>query len=86
MTAMRESRTEIWASVDPDLCAAVTMCSAMAPSAFRLEGDVSVYVADNDATADEILEAAESCPMAAITVTEERTGEQLFPDKPSLQS
>jgi ferredoxin len=59
--------------VDGDTCIASGMCAALAPHLFRLEGDQSRPVAD-DVEPDEIaLDAADSCPVMAITVTENGT-------------
>ena len=56
------------------------MCVSIATKALTLNDDRQAVPADVGADSEEIiLEAAEQCPMAAISVTDEETGEQLFP-------
>lgn len=56
------------AVVDHDRCAGVTMCMQAAPEAFALNDDgQSEFQAGDWATRD-LLRAARSCPMSAITV------------------
>jgi ferredoxin len=62
-------------SIDKTACSAHGDCVAVAPEIFALE-DTAVVVGDGP---DElILRAAESCPVLAITVTDE-TGAQVYP-------
>lgn len=58
-------------SIDPSLCSGFGSCVDLAPSLFRLEagGVASSVVATTDDPA--ALDAADSCPMGAIVVTEE---------------
>ncbi len=49
----------------------------MAPSIFRLNDDIAEVVADGPV--EMLIEAAEACPAAAITVVDLDSGEQLFP-------
>jgi ferredoxin len=56
--------------VDGDACIASGMCAGMAPQWFTLEGRHATTVA-GDVDPDEILlDAADSCPAMAITVTD----------------
>tara|TARA_B110000014_G_scaffold251978_1_gene229821 strand:- start:3974 stop:4144 length:171 start_codon:yes stop_codon:yes gene_type:complete len=56
------------------------MCVTIATKAFELNDNRQAAPANPDADTEElILEAAENCPVAAITVTDADTGEQLFP-------
>ena len=67
-------------SVDLDLCVGNAMCETFAPKVFVLNDDRQSQVADAEAdTVENILEAAENCPVSAITVVDEETGETLFP-------
>lgn len=63
-------------SIDEDACAAHGDCVELAPAVFAL-GDVAYVVGDGPP--ELILKAAEACPSVAITVTDEDTGEQVYP-------
>ncbi len=64
------------AEIDESACAAHGDCEAIAPEIFRVE-DVAVVIGGE---ADELmLEAARVCPAVAIRITDEDTGEPLFP-------
>lgn len=67
MTGRRAAK--IRAVVDHDLCAGVAECIQIAPGAFRLGDDgLAVAAEPGRFTADELAEAADSCPMSAITI------------------
>jgi len=67
-------------SVDHNLCVGNAMCETFAPKVFVLNDDRQSEVADPTADTEEnILEAAENCPVSAITVVDAETGERLFP-------
>jgi len=67
-------------SVDHNLCVGNQMCISIATKALTLNDDRQAIPADVDADTEEvIIEAAEQCPMAAISVMDADTGEQLFP-------
>jgi ferredoxin len=66
---------QLRAVVDHDLCAGVGQCVQIAPGAFRIGDDgLAVAVAvepssgSGGSSAEEIAEAADSCPMAAIAI------------------
>jgi len=64
------------AHIDARACAAHGDCEAIAPEIFRLD-DVAVVVGVGP---DELmLEAARVCPAVAIRITDEHSGEQIFP-------
>ena len=67
-------------SVDHNLCVGNQMCVSIATRALTLNDDRQAIPADADGDTEEVIrEAAEQCPMAAITVSDAETGEQLFP-------
>lgn len=71
--SMRDDREQgnvsVRAVVDYDLCAGVTQCLQAAPGAFRLDEDrLSVFAPSGPWTVDQLIDARDSCPMAAITI------------------
>ena len=67
-------------SGDHDVCVGNAMCETIAPKVSVLNDNRQSEVADPEAgAAANTLEAAENCPVSAITVVEEETGEILFP-------
>lgn len=69
---------QIAVSVDQALCVGNGMCRAIAPEAFVEEEDGQSTPGDPNAEPlDSVLEAAASCPVGAITVTDADTGEEL---------
>lgn len=71
---------KISVSVNHDLCVGNAMCVTIATKAFVLNDDRQSTPADPDSDTEElIIEAAENCPVSAITVTDADSGEQLFP-------
>jgi ferredoxin len=66
--------------VDHLLCVGNAMCETYAPNVFRLNEDRQSEAVNPEGDPEaQILEAAENCPMSAITVEDADTGEQLFP-------
>jgi ferredoxin len=63
-------------TIDEDVCAAHGECVWIAPEVFELDGIATVKGTGPDKT---ILEAARACPTSAISVTDDNTGEQIFP-------
>lgn len=55
--------------VDPCRCIGCGMCAAAAPGVFRVEGRVSVVVAQPSSRAEEgrVFDAANGCPVNAIS-------------------
>ena len=71
---------ELRISVDHNLCVGNAMCETYAPKVFVLNDDRQSEAVDPEADTEEnILEAAENCPVSAITVVDAETGEKLFP-------
>ena len=67
-------------TVDLNTCVGNAMCETFATNTFALNDDRQSSVVNPDGDAEElVLEAAENCPVSAITVADAETGEQLFP-------
>ncbi len=67
-------------SVDLDVCVGNAMCPHLASKSFALNDDRQSQVIDpNGDPREAVMEAAEACPVSAITVVDAETGEQLFP-------
>ena len=67
-------------SVDHNLCVGNSMCETLAPKVFVLNDNRQSEAVNPDGDTEEnILEAAENCPVSAITVVDAETGEKLFP-------
>lgn len=67
--------------VRPDVCTATQMCVSIDPDDFEFDGAAGVSRARRspvEAT-DDVMEAAENCPVEAIVVRDAESGEQLFP-------
>ncbi len=63
-----------------DKCIAAASCVAIAANTFRLnEKNIAEVIAQNDDPDDLKLLAAQSCPTAAIIVTDTQTGKQVWP-------
>lgn len=57
--------------VNHDLCVGVGMCSQFAPAAFKLNAaGQAEFHPESEWTVDALREAADACPMSAITVVE----------------
>ena len=67
-------------TVDTNVCMGNAMCPHIAPKVFALNDDRQSQVINPEGdTREVILEAAEACPVSAISVVDSETGEQLFP-------
>ena len=65
--------------VDRDMCTGIGNCVVVAPTVFKLDEQNKAVVLDpGTVSKDKLVEAAESCPMEAITVIDDN-GEQLYP-------
>jgi ferredoxin len=65
--------------IDRDACIGAGPCVTVAPGVFQLDEENKVYVVDqNAADGDTILLAAQSCPVQAIRVIDDR-GVQVYP-------
>ncbi len=67
-------------TVNPNVCVGNAMCETYATHTFALNDDRQSSVINSAGDPEElVLEAAENCPVSAITVEDADTGEQLFP-------
>ncbi len=67
-------------AVDLNVCVGNAMCETFAAHTFALNDDRQSSVVNPEGDPEEtVLEAAENCPVSAITVVDAETGEQLFP-------
>jgi ferredoxin len=67
-------------TVDPERCVGNAMCVSVAPRTFALNAARQSEVVDPGGDlAEQVLQAASDCAVAAITVTDAETGERLFP-------
>ncbi|MET9418816.1 ferredoxin [Streptomyces klenkii] len=57
-------------TVDRSACLGSGICASLAPESFRLEDERSRPVREAAEPGEALLDAADSCPAAAITVTE----------------
>jgi ferredoxin len=72
MSSAGPVRKPLRAEVSHDLCAGTTMCMQAAPRAFALDAKGQAVFQGIGIASDEALrEAAHSCPMGAIFVTED---------------
>jgi ferredoxin len=64
-----------------DKCIGAASCVAIAPKAFKLDEEQKAIILDSvsEESDDNLLLAAQSCPTAAIIVTDTETGEQIWP-------
>jgi ferredoxin len=72
--------TEWRISVDGDRCIGSGLCAANAPGSFRVVDGRSEPVTDRVTPADDVIEAADLCPMEAISVRDAATGEPVSTD------
>lgn len=67
-------------TVNHDVCVGNDMCTNIATKVFALDENLQSEVVNPEGDPEEkVLEAAENCPVSAITVEDEETGERLFP-------
>ncbi len=67
-------------TVDHNVCVGNDMCTNIATNVFALNDDLQSAVVNPEGDpVEKVLEAAENCPVSAITVEDEETGETLFP-------
>lgn len=66
--------------LDRRLCIGAATCVALAPKAWALDDEAKAYILESasDETDQALIDAAKSCPVAAIIITGE-DGKQIFP-------
>lgn len=71
---------KITVKVDRDLCIGAATCVAVAPKMFVLDNEAKAIVLNTagQETYETSLDAAKSCPVAAIFI-EDETGKQVYP-------
>jgi ferredoxin len=73
------SRNKVAIEVDRALCYGFGDCVDSQPDVFALDEEDTAIVLDPDAAPlDDIVEAAQNCPVDAIVITDE-DGEQVYP-------
>lgn len=73
-------RLGVTIQVDRDLCFGFGDCVDSAPDVFSLDDEGKSVVANPDgADLDDLLVAAQDCPVDAIFVVEAESGDQLYP-------
>ncbi|WP_433261967.1 ferredoxin [Micromonospora vinacea] len=68
-------------AVDTRRCIGTSICAGTAPEHFRLVDGLSTPLADVVAPAEVILDAADSCPVEAITVHDATDNRLLAPQE-----
>jgi ferredoxin len=72
----------MWRVTVDHTCVGSGMCTGTAPRHFRLGRDERSQPVEAEIEPDEdVIDAALSCPMEAIVVTDTATGEVLVPDR-----
>jgi len=67
-------------TVDSQTCIGSGVCAGTAPEYFDLRGGRSIPRHDEvDADTEPVVDAAESCPMEAILITDSATGRPIAP-------
>jgi ferredoxin len=73
-------RNKVTIEVDRDLCFGFGDCVDSAPGVFELDGENKSIIVDPDAQdLDTIMLASQDCPVDAIFIFDEESGEQLYP-------
>jgi ferredoxin len=67
-------------TVDREACIGSAVCAGTLPNRFKIVGDKSVPTEPEIDPDDDVLAAAESCPMEAILVVDTATGAVLAPE------
>ncbi|WP_119728799.1 ferredoxin [Thermomonospora amylolytica] len=73
------STTRWTLTVDQTMCCSSGMCASIADGRFHLDTGVSQPVAEEIDPDDAVLEAARSCPTAAISVRDAADGTPIAP-------
>ena len=66
--------------INRDACIGAATCFAIAPKVFHIDNENKAVIGDErGADGKTILEAAQSCPVFAITIIDGETGKQIYP-------
>lgn len=79
-----EKDINVSVNVDPGRCIACCSCETIAPSVFRVEKNVKVnpkskVINEQGANSEKILDAAQTCPTKAISVSDKESLRRLYP-------
>lgn len=79
-----ENDISVSVNVDPGKCIACCSCETIAPSVFRVEKNVKVnpkskVINECGANSEKILDAAQTCPTKAISVSDKESSRRLYP-------
>ncbi|MBI3887977.1 ferredoxin [Candidatus Microgenomates bacterium] len=65
-----------------DICIGAGTCVAISPAAFQLDNENKAVIPDGATDAEEnVLMAAQSCPVKAIVIVDTTTGKQVWPEE-----
>ena len=68
--------------VNEEECIGDGLCAQEAPGTFEMNDDDKAIVLEAPTDDEEtIIEAASACPVDAITIVDEETGKQLYPEE-----
>ncbi len=67
-------------AIDRDLCIGAATCVSIAPKTFTLDSEAKAILLEtgSDDSDEAIVDAARSCPVAAITIEDEK-GQKVYP-------
>lgn len=79
-----EPEVPVSVNVDPTKCIACCSCEIIAPTVFHVEKNVQVnpkskVINEDGARACKIMDAAQTCPTKAISVTDKTTQQRMYP-------
>jgi ferredoxin len=64
-----------------DLCISAATCVAVAPEVFELDAENKAIIKDGANDVEEnVMLAAQSCPVKAIVIVDTATGQQIWPE------
>ncbi len=77
---MTKKESQLIITINQNKCVGSTMCIQISPKAFALNEKRKAIVANPNAdTLSSIKEAAEGCPMMAISIKDAKSGDVIFP-------